>query len=359
MAERISRTRGADAPLSSAKDPNPAAAGLDVTDDDDVLVGRTVTINRSRQELYEFWRDFRNLPLFMENIESVDVMDGNRSHWVVRGAGGHGPGVGLAVITEDVPGEVIAWRSVEGASVDNSGRIEFRDSSNGRGTVVSVTIAYDPPGGTLGKVFAKIFRREPKIQARHGSAPLQAAHGNRRDCRPRRRTPTPRPEQIRHRRFTCAHSPGRAKHDVRVETVPDPQIVNPRDAIIRITSTAICGSDLHLYDHYIPGMKDGDILGHEFMGEVVEVGARQQEAQGRAARGGAVRDRLRRLLLLQEAAVRRLRQFQPRREGRHVASWRTAIRWRRPSAIRTSRAAMPAARPSIARVPYCRRRAAS
>src|SRR6267154_754979 len=62
------------------------------------------------------------------------------------------------------------------------------------------------------------------------------------------------------------------KHDVRVATVPDPKIVNPRDAIIQITSTAICGSDLHLYDHYIPTLKSGDILGHEFMGEVVEVG---------------------------------------------------------------------------------------
>ncbi len=62
------------------------------------------------------------------------------------------------------------------------------------------------------------------------------------------------------------------RQDVRVETVPDPGIVNPRDAIIKITSTAICGSDLHLYDHYIPRMKQGDILGHEFMGEVVEVG---------------------------------------------------------------------------------------
>jgi threonine dehydrogenase-like Zn-dependent dehydrogenase len=61
------------------------------------------------------------------------------------------------------------------------------------------------------------------------------------------------------------------KHDVRVDTVPDPQIVNPRDAIIKITSTAICGSDLHLYDHTIPSMKAGDVLGHEFMGEVVEV----------------------------------------------------------------------------------------
>ncbi len=62
------------------------------------------------------------------------------------------------------------------------------------------------------------------------------------------------------------------KHDVRMETVPDPQIVNPRDAIVRITSTAICGSDLHLYDSYIPTLHRGDILGHEFMGEVVETG---------------------------------------------------------------------------------------
>jgi threonine dehydrogenase-like Zn-dependent dehydrogenase len=64
------------------------------------------------------------------------------------------------------------------------------------------------------------------------------------------------------------------KHDVRVDTVPDPEIVNPRDAIIRITSTAICGSDLHLYDGYIPTMQAGDILGHEFMGEVVDVGGK-------------------------------------------------------------------------------------
>jgi threonine dehydrogenase-like Zn-dependent dehydrogenase len=62
------------------------------------------------------------------------------------------------------------------------------------------------------------------------------------------------------------------KHDVRVMQVPDPEILNPRDAIIRITMTAICGSDLHLYNGYIPTMKEGDILGHEFMGEVVEVG---------------------------------------------------------------------------------------
>lgn len=63
------------------------------------------------------------------------------------------------------------------------------------------------------------------------------------------------------------------KHDVRVDTVADPEIINPRDAIIQITSTAICGSDLHLYDGFIPTMMPGDILGHEFMGEVVDVGS--------------------------------------------------------------------------------------
>ncbi len=61
-------------------------------------------------------------------------------------------------------------------------------------------------------------------------------------------------------------------HDVRVDSVPDPEIINPRDAILKITSTAICGSDLHLYDGVIPGVAPGDVLGHEFMGEVVETG---------------------------------------------------------------------------------------
>jgi threonine dehydrogenase-like Zn-dependent dehydrogenase len=70
------------------------------------------------------------------------------------------------------------------------------------------------------------------------------------------------------------------RHDVRVETVPDPQIVNPRDCIVKVTSTAICGSDLHLYNGYIPGMRAGDILGHEFMGEVVEVGSKSTLDKG-------------------------------------------------------------------------------
>ena len=70
------------------------------------------------------------------------------------------------------------------------------------------------------------------------------------------------------------------KHDVRMDTVPDPQIVNPRDAIIEVTSTAICGSDLHLYDAVIPGLQGGDILGHEFMGRVVETGPKSTLKKG-------------------------------------------------------------------------------
>src|SRR5207244_3730662 len=66
-------------------------------------------------------------------------------------------------------------------------------------------------------------------------------------------------------------------NDVRVERVPDPKILNGRDAIVKITSSAICGSDLHLLDGYIPTMQTGDILGHEFMGEVVEVGAENKK----------------------------------------------------------------------------------
>ena len=78
--------------------------------------------------------------------------------------------------------------------------------------------------------------------------------------------------------------------------MPDPKILNDRDAIVKITSTAICGSDLHLYDGFIPTMKKGDILGHEFMGEVVEVGREREEPEGRRPRRRAVPDRVRRLL---------------------------------------------------------------
>ena len=164
MARDITHTRG-DAPPATAKDPAVAAAGIAADRDEDTLVAKTVTINRPRQALYAFWRDFRNLPLFMENIESVTVTDDHRSHWKVKAPAGTSVEWD-SVIIEDIPGQVIEWSSVEKASVKNSGRIEFRDSPNGRGTWVSAVIAYDPPGGKLGKAIATLFGREPKLQAR-------------------------------------------------------------------------------------------------------------------------------------------------------------------------------------------------
>jgi uncharacterized membrane protein len=166
MAKRSSGEIQSDAPAATLKDPNPSAAALAIdTEDPGDLIGRTVTINAPRQALYAFWRDFRNLPLFMENIESVQVFDERRSHWKVKG-----PADSIvewdSLIIEDTPGEAIAWTSTEDAEVPNTGRIEFRDTTNGRGTQVTVNIVYEPPVGKLGKAVAKLFGREPNIQAR-------------------------------------------------------------------------------------------------------------------------------------------------------------------------------------------------
>jgi uncharacterized membrane protein len=165
MAKRT--FRAGDAPPSSRKNPNPAAAGLpNVAENEDTLIGRAVTINRPRHELYEFWRELRNLPLFMENLVSVTPLDPRRSRWVMKGPG-DSRFEWVSLITDDVPGELIAWRAEEDSSVPHSGRIEFRDSTNGRGTIVTATIAYDPPAGALGKLVAKATRKDPNAQARH------------------------------------------------------------------------------------------------------------------------------------------------------------------------------------------------
>jgi uncharacterized membrane protein len=167
MAQKISHTQSGDAPLSTAHNVDIEgvnAEGLEARSGDQ-LVGRSVTINRPRLELYEFWRDLRNLPRFMENIRSIAVADDNRSHWIVAAPGGRQVEWD-SILTEDQPGSLLAWESVEGASVRNTGRIEFTDSTNGRGTIVTATIVYDPPGGSLGKTIAKLFEKEPHIQVR-------------------------------------------------------------------------------------------------------------------------------------------------------------------------------------------------
>ena len=126
---------------------------------------RAVMINRPRQELYDFWRDFRNLPAFMENVKSVEIMESGRSSWMIAGPAGADFEL-VSEITGERPGEHIAWRSLEESDIDHEGWIEFRDNPFGRGTEVRVFISYDPPAGPLGKVVAKVMQREPRIQAR-------------------------------------------------------------------------------------------------------------------------------------------------------------------------------------------------
>lgn len=129
------------------------------------LIGRTVTIAKPAQEIYDFWRDFSNLAQVMENIERIDVIDQRQSHWVVKAPGGSTIEWD-SVVTEDEPGRLIAWESTRGSDVRNSGRVEFLDAAPGRGTMVRLTMVYDPPGGTAGRLVAKLLQREPAEQAR-------------------------------------------------------------------------------------------------------------------------------------------------------------------------------------------------
>ena len=164
MAERISHTTHGDAPLSAAKNPKLSALNTD-TPDAHELIGRTVTINRPRNEIFAFWRNLENLAKFMENIVSITNLDAKRSHWVVSAPGGKTVEWD-AVIVEEIPNQLIRWKSAEGSDITHSGHIEFRDAQARRGTEVAATILYDPPAGALGKIVAKLFQQEPKIQSR-------------------------------------------------------------------------------------------------------------------------------------------------------------------------------------------------
>lgn len=138
--------------------PSYQAMGVDRTAEEpsnEIRISEAVTVERSRGEVYDFWRDLENLPRFMRHLESVRSMDGNRSVWTARAPKGMDTLTWEAEITEDRPGEVIAWRSLPGSDVENAGMVLFEPGPRGEGTVVRAVLEYRPSG--LAGVAAKMI----------------------------------------------------------------------------------------------------------------------------------------------------------------------------------------------------------
>ena len=128
-----------------------------------IRVTKAITVNSTPEEAYHLWRNFENLPRFMAHLESVRVMDERRSYWKAKAPLG-ATVEWTAEITEDQPNELIAWRSLEGADVTNSGQVRFTPLPGDRGVEVRVELSYDPPGGIVGATVAKLFGEEPSVQ---------------------------------------------------------------------------------------------------------------------------------------------------------------------------------------------------
>lgn len=130
-----------------------------------IKVERSVTIEAPRSELYAFWRRFENLPRFMEHLVSVSVDANGRSHWVAKAPAGH-TAEWDAVLVNDVPDSIIAWKTVGHPDVANAGAVNFSDAPGGRGTIVKVALDYEPPGGKVGVLIARLFGENPDRQVR-------------------------------------------------------------------------------------------------------------------------------------------------------------------------------------------------
>lgn len=128
-----------------------------------VYVRKSITINRSPEDVYGFWRDFQNFGRFMKHVEAVTTSGQSRSHWVAKAPAGYKVEWD-AEIVDDRPGEQIAWCSDDGADVPNFGTVRFEPGPQDKGTVVRVEIEYQPPAGPLGAVVAKMFGEEPAQQ---------------------------------------------------------------------------------------------------------------------------------------------------------------------------------------------------
>ena len=130
-----------------------------------IKVERSVTIDVPAEDLYQFWRNFENLPRIMGHLESVTVIDDRRSHWEAKGPAGQSVEWDAEIIHEE-PNRLIAWRSVHEATVPNAGSVHFDEATGGRGTTVRVVLEYQPPAGRLGQLAAKLFGEEPDVQVR-------------------------------------------------------------------------------------------------------------------------------------------------------------------------------------------------
>jgi uncharacterized membrane protein len=128
-----------------------------------IQVAKAITVNRSPEDVYGFWRDLQNLPRFMAHLESVEQLDATRSRWRAKAPAGMTV-EWEAVLVSDRPNELLAWRSVEGSSVTHSGRVRFAAAPGGRGTEIKVDLRYRAPGGRIGAAIAKLFGEEPGQQ---------------------------------------------------------------------------------------------------------------------------------------------------------------------------------------------------
>ncbi|HVM38073.1 MAG TPA: SRPBCC family protein [Sphingomicrobium sp.] len=161
LARRTGDSPGAENRLSDAPD----HVLRDRDKSNRALVGKTVTIAKSRDELFAIWRDFTRFPGFMDNVRYVETIDEKRSRWTIAGPGGSDVEL-VTRITEERPGELIAWESEPESQIATSGKVEFLDAAPERGTMVRLTMRYDPPGGLIGRGIAKVLQREPQVQAR-------------------------------------------------------------------------------------------------------------------------------------------------------------------------------------------------
>jgi uncharacterized membrane protein len=130
-----------------------------------VHVTQSLTIKRPRNEVYGFWHNFENLPRFMAHLESVQVLENNRSRWKAKSPAGTTVEWEAETI-EDRPNELIVWRSLPDATIPNYGLVRFKDAPGNRGTEIHVDLRYQPPGGKLGSLIAKLFGEEPEQQVK-------------------------------------------------------------------------------------------------------------------------------------------------------------------------------------------------